>query len=180
MTNYQHNPPTHWRQTLKTLCQQPINAQQRQQYITFLRKKLFPNPRPANNGSLITTLPTTTILLLIKACRRLKDWPLIIHCCEEYQNRLDRAVTNKLSRHSLNNLRLLSQAYQHLGLYDLAQHTLQRVINHTEQPPYQSLLNDYQQLLQQTKTLPNGIETLQAEPLILTPLQSHHKDNFLW
>ena len=177
---HQRTFPTNWQQTLKTLCQQPINAQQRQEYITLLRKKLFPNPRPANNHTLITTLPTTTILLIIKACQHLKDWPLIIHCCEEYQNRLDRAVSSTLPRHSLNNLRLLSQAYQHLGLYDLAQHTLQRAIEHSGQSPHQPLLDDYQQLQKQTTALPNGIDTLQADPLILTPLQSHHKDNFFW
>ncbi|MFG6107201.1 GNAT family N-acetyltransferase [Leptothoe sp. EHU-05/26/07-4] len=158
-------------QTLKTLYQKPFNAQQRHQHITHLRKKLFPNP--------ITTLPTTTILLLIKASQHLQDWPLIIHCCQEYQTRLDRADNNKPSRNSLNNLHLLSQAYQHLGLYPLAQQTLQRAINHTDHPP-PNLLDTYQQLQKQTKTLPNGIDTLQADPLILTPLQSHHQDNFLW
>ncbi|MBE7383701.1 MAG: GNAT family N-acetyltransferase [Leptolyngbya sp. SIO1E4] len=173
------NLPTSWHQTLKTLCQRPINAQQRHYYLTFLRKKLFPNPNPENNHTFITILPTTTILLLIKACQHLKDWPLIIHCCEEYQNRLNRAVTNPLSRHSLNNLHLLSQAYQHLGLYDLAQHTLQQAINHSGQPP-QPLLDAYQQLQKQTTALPNGIDTLQVDPLILTPLQSHHEDNFRW
>ncbi|MDV3348299.1 GNAT family N-acetyltransferase [Leptothoe sp. LEGE 181152] len=162
-------------QTLKTLYQQPFNAQQRHQHITHLRQKLFPNPK----NNLFPTLPTTTLLLLIKACQHLQDWPLIIHCCQEYQTRLDRAITQKTSRNSLNNLHLLSQAYQHLGLYHLAQQTLQRAINQTDQPP-QYLLDTYQQLQKQTKTLPNGIDTLQTDPLILTPLQSHHQDNFLW
>ena len=175
---YQRHPPTSWQQTLKALCQQPINAYQRQQYITLLRKKLFPSPRPENNRTIIT-LPTTTILLLIKACQHLQDWPLIIHCCEEYQKRLDRGIPDKLSCHSLNNLRLLSHAYQHLGLHDFAQHTLQRVINHSEQSP-QPLLDAYQQLQKQIETLPNGIDVLQADPLILTLLQSHHENSFLW
>ncbi|MEM9215340.1 MAG: GNAT family N-acetyltransferase [Cyanobacteria bacterium P01_F01_bin.150] len=173
-----------WQQTLKTLCQQPITAQQRQQYITFLRTKLFPSHKQGDREALITTLPittlpTTTILLLIKACRHIKDWPLIIHCCEEYQNRLDRAANNTLSRYSLNNLRLLSHAYQHLGLYALAQDVLQQAINHSGQAP-QLLLDTYQHLQKQAAALPNGIDTLQTDPLILTPLQNHHEDPFLW
>ncbi len=178
--NHKRNPPISWQQNLKALCQQDINAQQRQEYITFLRKKLFPNHRPTDNHTIITTLPTTTILLLIKACQHLKDWPLNIHCCEEYQNRLDRAVTNKLSRHSLNNLRLLSQAYQQLGLFDSAEHTLQRAINHDGYPAHQPLIDAYRQLQQRAKGLPKGIDALRADPLLLTPLQSHHEDDFLW
>ena len=165
MTN--HPPQTNWRHKIKTLCQQNINAHERHDYITFLRKKLFPNNGPVNNNAVITHLPTTTLLLLIKACQRLKDWPLIIHCCEEYQNRLERTVSgNKHHRHSIDNLRLLSRAYQQLGLFDSAEHALQRAIWVDDRHP---LIDDYRQLQQRAKGLPKGIDALRADPLPPTP-----------
>ena len=176
-----HATQANWQHKIKTLCQQDINAQQRQDYITFLREKLFPNHGQSNNKAVIAHLPTTTILLLIKACKHLKDWPLMIHCCEEYQKRLERAVSDKkLPRHGIDNLRLLSIAYQQLGLFDSAEQALQRAIKHDRQPPHQPLIDDYQQLQHRTKSLPKGIDVLRADPLILTPLQSYHEDDFLW
>ena len=170
-------PPTNWRHNLKALCQQDITAPERHNYITFLRKKLFPNNEPVNNNAVIAHLPTTTLLLLIKACQRLRDWPLIIHCGEEYQKRLERTVSgNYHHRHSLDNLRLLSRAYQQLGLFDPAEHCLQRAIHGDDHP----LIDNYRQLQQRAKVLPKGIDALRADPLLLTPLQNHHEDDFLW
>ena len=173
-----HTTPANWRDKIKTLCQQDINPHERQKYITFLRDKFFPNHRLADNKAVIANLPTTTILLLIKACKHLKDWPLIIYCCEEYQNRLERAVSGyKLPPHGIDNLRLLSKAYQQLGKFSSAEQCLQRAIQSDDRQPF---IDEYRQLQQRSKGLPKGVEALRSDPLLLTPLQSYHEDDFLW
>ncbi|NEO78821.1 GNAT family N-acetyltransferase [Moorena sp. SIO4G3] len=173
-----HTAPTNWRHKIKTLYQKKINPHERQNYITFIRDKFFPNHNLAENKPIIANLPTTSILQLIKASKHLKDWPLIIYCCEEYQNRLDKAVSGyKLPPHSIDNLRLLSRAYQQLGMFDSAEKTLQRVIQSSDR---QQLIEEYQQLQLRTKGLPKGVETLRSDQLLLTPLQTYHEDDFLW
>ena len=180
-------PPTHWQQTLKTLCQQDITAQERHHYIVALREKLFPNdgPVPSNRSdshAAITNLPTTTLISFIKACQHLRDWPFVVRCCEEYQKRLDRtASSNALQHRATDNLHLLGIAYQHLGLFHPAERVLQRAMgNGDERRDRQPSTDAYQQLQQQVKSLPKGIDALHADPLRLTPLQSHHEQDFLW
>ena len=72
---------------------------------------------------------------------------------------------------------MLSSAYQQLGRFDLAEQRLQRVIQAGDQQP---LANEHWQLQQRVKSLPRGIEALRADPLILTPMQNYHEDDFLW
>ncbi|NEP33137.1 GNAT family N-acetyltransferase [Moorena sp. SIO3B2] len=184
MTN--HITQTNWRHKIKALCQQDINPHERKDYITFIREKFFPNHNLAENKPIIANLPTTSVLQLIKASKHLKDWPLIIYCCEEYQNRLDKTISgNNLPPHAIDNLHLLSRAYQQLGMFDFAEKTLQRVIQNSDKPSAcasrsQELIDEYRQLQLRTKGLPKGVETLRSDTLILTPLQTYHEEDFLW
>ena len=183
----QRTPPANWQQRLKTLCQQDMTPQERHPYIVALRENLFPNPDLINHhkvtrNTAIPNLPTTTLLFLIKACRHLRDWPLVVHCAKEYQKRLDRTTSsNTLHHRAIDNLHLLSRAYQHLGLFHPAEKALQRAMgNGNDRADRQRTIDEYRQLQQRVKALPKGIDTLQADPLRLTPLQSHHEKDFLW
>ncbi|NEO24711.1 GNAT family N-acetyltransferase [Moorena sp. SIO4A5] len=176
MTN--HTTKINWRDKIKTLYQKDINPHERHDYITFIRDKFFPNHNLADNKPVIANLPTTTILQLIKACKHLKDWPLIIYCCEEYQNRLDKTMSsNNLPPHAIDNLRLLSRAYQQLGMFEAAEQTLQRAIQSGDRQP---LLDEYRQQQQLANSLPKGVEALRSDQLLLTPLQTYHEEDFLW
>lgn len=181
MTNYtiQSRLPAqpNWLQKLKHPCKQNINANQRLDYMIFLREKLFPKNQQTQNAKVITHFSTATINILIEFCKSLDDWPLIIYCCKEYQNRIKNTIHN-IKQQSINNLRLLGKAYQQQGLFDEAEQCLRHAL--FENSHHQALINDYQKFLQIVKNSPAGSEELCTETLLLTPLHTYHEKNFFW
>ena len=168
------------RQTLERLCRQEIDTDQRLDYMILLRKRLFPEGSRTKGEGVITHLPTATLRLFIDACKHLGDWPLVIDCCQEYQNRLEcMAPGLRRQGQDCGNLRLLSRAYRQQGLFAAAEQCLRQALR-GQHDDHQTTMDDYRRLRRITKGLPAGAETLRSDSLLLTPLRLDHEKDFFW
>ncbi|XOF34639.1 MAG: GNAT family N-acetyltransferase [Candidatus Electrothrix sp. YB6] len=163
-----------WQQKINHLCRHHIKADERLDHMLFLRELFFPEDQQTQEAA-ITRFPTPTLIQLLTACQWLDDWPLIIYCCQEYQNRLKNTLPGKKQqKQAASNLRLLIRAYQQQGLFAEAEQCLRQAApGH-----HRALADEYQQLQQRISNLPQGAEALCSDTLLLTPLEPCHERDF--